>query len=107
MSYIRDFEGAGRVRLSNRARMSYTAFREAMKEKLELQGHSVTPERSREESEDRDELRDELEKAVSRIARLEKERYLQKAMKDRATGRTRTETEPSITHYSSERDLWK
>ena len=105
MPYIRDFEGAGRVRLANGARMSYASFRQAMKDMFP---DNLEPKKQFDDSYDYlDEVIEDVKKLETKLSRLEKSVYLRRAERDISTGRTRNETEPTVTNSSSEGDLWK
>jgi hypothetical protein len=108
MPLIQDFEGAGRVRLSNGARMSYTGFKQAMKDKFPDNEEAKKPLDGTNDSSDYlDEVIDDVKRIQSRLSRIERTVFLNKAEKDKSSGRTTNETEPTITHHSSEGDLWK
>jgi len=108
MPYIQDFEGAGRVRLSNGARMSYMSFKQAMQDKFSDNHGTKKPLDGTNESYDYlDEVIEDVKRIETKLSRLEKSVYLRRAEKDKTTGRLRNETEPAITHYSSESGIWK
>jgi predicted nuclease with TOPRIM domain len=108
MPIIQDFEGAGRVRLSNGARMSYTGFKQAMKEMFPDNQETKKPLDETNDAYDYlDEVIEDVKRLETKLSRLEKSVYLRRAEKDIASGRTRNETEPTVTHHSSEVDIWK
>lgn len=107
MANIKRFEGAGRVVLSNGARMSYQAFRESMAEMFPAP--SLPP--SRIDNPDLGELADEVEDLKQRFTYLEKRvepaLALKRAQRDKASGRLISEAPATVTHHSSESELWR
>ena len=101
MPLIQDFEGAGRVRLSNGARMSYTDFKQAMRDMF------PDNDETNDSYDYLDEVIDDVKRIQNRLSRIERTVFLNKAEKDKSSGRTTNETAPTITHHSSESDLWK
>ena len=101
MPLIQDFEGAGRVRLSNGARMSYTDFKQAMRDMF------PDNDETNDSYDYLDEVIDDVKRIQNRLSRIERTVFLNKAEKDKSIGSTTNETEPTITHHSSESDLWK
>ena len=101
MPLIQAFEGAGRVRLSNGARMSYTDFKQAMRDMF------PDNDETNDSYDYLDEVIDDVKRIQNRLSRIERTVFLNKAEKDKSSGRTTNETEPTITHHSSESDLWK
>ena len=101
--FIKRYESAGRVRLSNGRRMSLHAFREAMGDRADAS----------EQSNDYDYL-DELYERVETIeSELKKRRAragfpsaLDRAAHDREIGRLPAKPEVSLTHHTAEDDLW-
>ena len=108
MSYIKEFEGAGRVRLSNGARMSYTDFKQAMREQFpDSQKAKKALDGTNDSYDYLDEVIEDVKQLTTKLTRLEKSVYLKRAQADISSGRLRNETEPTITHSTSEGDIWK
>ena len=108
MPNIQAFEGAGRVRLSNGARMSYMSFKQAMKEMFPDNQETKKPLDGTNDSYDYlDDVIEDVKQLSTKLSRLEKSVYMRRADRDIASGRIRSETEPTITHHSSEVDIWK
>jgi seryl-tRNA synthetase len=108
MSYIRDFEGAGRVRLDKGQRMSYASFREAMREQFPDNDETKKQLDGTNNSYDYlDEVIEDVKQLSTKLTRLEKSVYLKRAQADISSGRLRNETEPTVTHSTSEGDIWK
>jgi hypothetical protein len=107
MAYIRKFEGAGRVVLSNGARMSYQAFRESMAEMFPAPSQP----QSRQDSADLEELAEEVGNLKEQFShferRVEPALALKRAQRDKASGRLFNETPATVTHHSAEGELWK
>ena len=92
-------EGAGRVRLANGARMSYGAFVEPMMESF--------PPAPVEPDWQLDELAVKVEEIEAKVKRMTPMLALDRAARDAAAGRLRTDSAPVITHHASEDEQWK
>lgn len=107
MSYIRDFEGAGRIRLDKGQRMSYASFRETMREMFPDSQEAKKPLDGTNDSYDYlDDVIEDVQKLTAKVSRIEKSMYLKRAERDIQSGRLHTETDTQITHHPSERDIW-